>query len=857
MSRAELEERLTAAVVAQKKAEDENAKLRQKIEELQGSRRVPLQTEVTAWAQQHGSNPPPDDAVELHSRFAAAADTFEYSYGDVSQFFAGLEGLVGVPSPDFLRAMAYEHVSDEPFQAWNADVPRRTTPRIEHQYVMECAVGSEPPAMLELPGGRRDSTDQRAGWRLADFARQPDILTAGCLLAEVAGLRLYTGPMYSQYNGVLRIQRKGKYVTTLHAINSGIIKLARQTKAATVYRGVSGGHLPERFWQPNDKGVMGGVERGFMSTTTDRNVALGYMRQQGREAMMLFEIRMGMIDSGADLHTLSQFPAEREILFAPLTGLEVASAARAEEGVLIVELRLSCNLHDLTLEQVVSKMQRSHVALVEGILDDLRYAGAPQGVMRPLIELRARAEARGREHFNVPALFLQATSEALELRTKAMASTELWSEAAWDDGSALAIRMRGMAALCARNEMPDAAAALLSMAVEREPVPMEHRGMVATECLVWQHEPSATQRRALEALSLLLAEDGGGWGLTMVALADEGGNASVAGHLALRHGRAWDTVEGQLFDEDATARACKGSRLLSAAEAGDMEAVSSALGAGADANESSENGVTSLMLASHVDAPGIVHALLEAKADTRAKSRRGCTALGLAAMHGGAEVVHALLAVGSDIDAMDDAGFAPLIMAAARGHTETVEALLEGGAAVNLANSKDGYTALMHAAAGHDATVKALMAGGAAVNLTNSANGTTALLVAARNGQEAAVEALLEGGATVNLTNSKTGTTALIQAANKCHEAVVKALLMGKAAADLHNNEDGTTALMVAASNGDEATVKALLASGAAVNLTNSKTGTTALCLAQHGGHTTVAHLLEEAGSREDGERAP
>ena len=43
---------------------------------------------------------------------------------------------------------------------------------------------------------------------------------------------------------------------------------------------------------------MGGVELGFMSTTTEREVALGYMQQTGKAAKMLFEVRMGMIDRG-------------------------------------------------------------------------------------------------------------------------------------------------------------------------------------------------------------------------------------------------------------------------------------------------------------------------------------------------------------------------------------------------------------------------------------------------------------------------------------------------------------------------------------------------------------------------------
>ena len=63
-----------------------------------------------------------------------------------------------------------------------------------------------------------------------------------------------------------------------------------------------------------------------MSTTTRREVALGYMAQPGAAASgMLLAIRMGMVDRGADVHFLSQFPNEEEILFAPLTGLEVVA----------------------------------------------------------------------------------------------------------------------------------------------------------------------------------------------------------------------------------------------------------------------------------------------------------------------------------------------------------------------------------------------------------------------------------------------------------------------------------------------------------------------------------------------------
>ena len=105
--------------------------------------------------------------------------------------------------------------------------------------------------------------------------------------------------------------------------------------------------------------MRGGIERAFMSTTFDRAAALHYASQPGKPAIV-FEMQMGMLDRGAelgwlsqarftispellpistelptispelppispehanltDLGWLSQYPHEKEILFAPLT----------------------------------------------------------------------------------------------------------------------------------------------------------------------------------------------------------------------------------------------------------------------------------------------------------------------------------------------------------------------------------------------------------------------------------------------------------------------------------------------------------------------------------------------------------
>jgi len=235
------------------------------------------------------------------------------------------------------------------------------------------------------------------------------------------------------------------------------------------------------------------------------------------------------------------------------------------------------------------------------------------------------AAQRGREYFNVPALFLRATGEALDARAKAMAelaSPQLWKEVEGEGAAAVAARLRGVAALCAREEAPDTAAKLLILAVGYEPVSEVHARHVRRACaLGMQHRPSA-ERRALEALSMLLESGGPEWTLTFVALATLGGNRDSSMNLALAHGRPYDIAERQIFDEDATSEARKGSALLHAAAAGDTEAVAAALAAGADATAHAVHGVTPLMLASRAAALAAVQALLVAKADATTRSRR-------------------------------------------------------------------------------------------------------------------------------------------------------------------------------------------------------------------------------------------
>jgi|EP00966_Prymnesium_polylepis_P017997 NLR family CARD domain-containing protein 3 len=100
--------------------------------------------------------------------------------------------------------------------------------------------------------------------------------------------------MFVKYNDLLRgfgpaLEgcKDNTYITTIHVINSAIVKVSKLTKATKVYRGVAGGVLPESFWRPNEQGVKGGIESAFMSTTFDRSVAMDYASQPGKASLVL------------------------------------------------------------------------------------------------------------------------------------------------------------------------------------------------------------------------------------------------------------------------------------------------------------------------------------------------------------------------------------------------------------------------------------------------------------------------------------------------------------------------------------------------------------------------------------------
>ena len=395
----------------------------------------------------------------LYSKFCSEGNR-TLQYGTLSTFYSGLSGVIGPPSPNLADAMRREHcASDDSLMHFTSNnYGILTSSQIEYAFVVAPEEGLKRLGLSEWPTEEKLKHDPQ----LWERRRRPTNLSSfdehlrrvntslGALdcaplgIDELIGARLYTGALYVKYNAVLRaaadpnnqfnvrrchsLCRGNKYVTTIHVISSAIIKLGKIMPAERVYRGVSESCIPRGFWQPDEFKIRGGIELGFMSATLDPEIAYGYAAARGK-GMMVFETHMGMVDRGADLSWLSQFPLERETTFPPLTGLEVR-AMRVHDAILVVEVRLDINL-GATIEQVIAKMQSSHLQLLDIMREDLFFAGVPRTGLAPLVALRRKQAARGGAWFNSIDNYKQATAAALEARRgvlESMGAASAWRE---------------------------------------------------------------------------------------------------------------------------------------------------------------------------------------------------------------------------------------------------------------------------------------------------------------------------------------------------------------------------------------------------------------------------------------------
>jgi hypothetical protein len=304
--------------------------------------------------------------------------------GRVEEFHKGLSDRIGSPNLDYERSMRAEHCSlgghDHQFTSGNYKIT--TNPEYEWLYI----VGDEQGRRVTCPANGMDHG--RRIVPIEDMLLEPLAKKAQLSRAEMIAVVLYTGPMFVVYNGILRrfplelygyfSRNDNVFSTTIFVLVSAVQKLSRVTHmppGTVLYRGLGGTlELPDSFSNVDENGCTGFTEFGFMSTTSDRDVAVQYSGvHDNKPRASIFEIRPNAIDRGADISEFSQYPGEREFLFVPMSFVQAEGRSRMDIGpgggvLKVISVRININIKTETVEQLTGKKKSMHLAVSYNIV---------------------------------------------------------------------------------------------------------------------------------------------------------------------------------------------------------------------------------------------------------------------------------------------------------------------------------------------------------------------------------------------------------------------------------------------------------------------------------------------------------
>jgi hypothetical protein len=211
------------------------------------------------------------------------------------------------------------------------------------------------------------------------------VIKAGLERAEVISVSLYTGPMYMKYNSCLREGKtagRNMFATTIFVLVSAVQKIAKVTNISedlVLYCGLGNvSDLPECFRRRDNFGSIGYTEFGFRSTTAEKSVALDYSGiKKGNPHPMVMAISPNSIDRAACIQDLSQYEGEKEYLFVPCSFLQPNGPSFLDivsQGIVeVVPVRLNTNLKTETLNELLDKKKRLHLASAGAIVEEVRY----------------------------------------------------------------------------------------------------------------------------------------------------------------------------------------------------------------------------------------------------------------------------------------------------------------------------------------------------------------------------------------------------------------------------------------------------------------------------------------------------
>ena len=130
-----------------------------------------------------------------------------------------------------------------------------------------------------------------------------------------------------------------------------------------------------------------------------------------------------------------------QVLYPPLSCLEVMGEPRVEDGVIVVPLRVNMCLKGLTLEQLVERRKELHMAMVKNLGEELAIqapvaladpgasacANVLEAIKKQFEELEAKYAATLAEEFNDDEKYKALTAEAIEGKSLAIKKVEIVS----------------------------------------------------------------------------------------------------------------------------------------------------------------------------------------------------------------------------------------------------------------------------------------------------------------------------------------------------------------------------------------------------------------------------------------------
>jgi ankyrin repeat protein len=497
------------------------------------------------------------------------------------------------------------------------------------------------------------------------------------------------------------------FSTSIHVLVSAVQKIARVTHVSNgllLYRGLGATELPAHFSQPDPKtGCRGFAEWGFMSTTSNKAVAVQYSGiKQGKPLAMLFEIQASSVDRGACIKDFSQYPEEIEYLWVPCSFLEPWGSPYLEvtpHGVLsIVRVRVNANLKAPTVEDLVELKKQMHLASFRYVPDEIRqeldrHAADGDAESRWAVDGTRMEPDKG----TVPKFISSIIDECRRVYVKHMeTSAERYVDGEFFRG--LVIEM------------------------------LEVRTMAISKFDLWLTDQSQMVKFQIDEPMRLSHRRYVAYLERTLAAKTEGGKREAA----LKLCRIKGLLEGSLDDRNDLGE----NRIISAAAEG-----------------RDERDLTLLVLAG-------------ADVDSVTEDERRETALTVAALAGHASTIICLCRLGADISKRNSDGDTPLICAAQEGQEECVKILLEQAASVD-AGDYDRRTALHVAAQwGHASCVTVLLDNRADVNARTAKDGITPLMGAVTLGMRACAELLVARKADLEARTTYGSTAAHLAAQN-------------------------------------------------------------------------------------------